>query len=155
MTSLDIKYALMCYFRFKRQWICASECLNNDVMAITDKDVIEVEIKINKYDLWNGEAKKRKHNYYKIMPSWFQDYHANRFSLCVPEDLYEEAKKWIEITNKNYGIYLYKENIGNAMLTAKAPKTLHDYKSEDLRKKIMMRVCSENIGLIKAILDKG
>ena len=42
MNSLEIKHALMSYFRFTRQWICATETLLADVMAITDKDVIEV-----------------------------------------------------------------------------------------------------------------
>ena len=111
VTALDIKHALMWYFRFKRQWICASECLDNDVMAITNKDIIDVEVKINKYDLWNGEAKKSKHRLYKNAPNWFHLYHGNRFYICVPVYLEEEAKKWVEETNKKYGIILYNPDL--------------------------------------------
>ena len=108
MNSSEIKHALMYYFRFKRQWICASECLNNDVMAITNKDIIDVEIKINKYDLWKGEAKKSKHIFYKReMPEWFKFHHANRFYICVPKNLEEEAINWVKETNNKYGIIIY------------------------------------------------
>ncbi len=154
MNSLKIKHALMSYFRFKRQWICASECLNNDVMAITDKDVIEVEIKISKYDLWKGEAKKSKHRLALNPPNWFEIYHANRFYICVPIALKEEAEKWVKVTNDKYGIIEYNEDIGNTIFISKTAKSLHDRKSEELEKKVMMRVCAENIGLICLKKDK-
>ena len=52
VTALKIKHALMYYFRFKRQCICATECLNNDVMAVTHGGMVsEIEVKTSKYDL--------------------------------------------------------------------------------------------------------
>ena len=105
-TSTHLKIAVMSYFRFKRQWLCASECLNSDVIAITDKDVIEVEIKINKQDLWVGEAKKFIHNRFRN-PEFFSKWMLpNRYYMCVPEYLLEEAKKWVSKTNKFIGIHI-------------------------------------------------
>ena len=155
MTSLEIKHALMWYFRFKRQWLCATECLCNDVMAITDKDIIEVEIKINKYDLWKGEAKKDKHE--KFRNPFYSNRlssEANRFYICVPISLREEAEKWVKATNDKYGIIEYNHDIGNAIFISKTARTLHDKTTEGLKESIMMRVCSENIGLIKTILER-
>ncbi len=157
MTSTEIKHALMYYFRFKRQWLCASECLNNDVMAITNKDIIDVEIKISKYDLWKGEAKKSKHNLYKIMPEFYKTFHANRFYICVPLELEEEAKKWVAETNKKYGIIIYHPDMHyiNAIFIKKPAKTLIDGSiNKGLERHVMMRVCSENIGLINTVLLK-
>lgn len=157
ITALKIKHALMSYFRFRRQWLCASECLCADVLAITDKDIIEVEIKISKSDLWHGEAKKNKHNYYKNEnPSWFDRYHANKFYVCVPKNLLEEAKKWVEATNKKYGVIEYDDDVAtaNSIFIAKSAATLHETKKENLERSIMMRVCTENIGLIQKLFTR-
>jgi len=146
ITSLHLKAAVMSYFRFKRQWLCASECLNSDVIAITNKDVIEVEIKVNKYDLWKGEAKKSIHNQYKN-PEKYKGWHLpNRYYMCVPEYLLEEAKKWVEETNDKYGIILYKHECFNDICMIKKAKTIHKNVNPNYAHAVMMRVCSENIG---------
>ncbi len=150
----------MCYFRFKRQWICASECLNGDVMAITDKGVIEVEIKISKYDLWKGEAKKGKHkrNYEQMSDEYkecYKNFAPNRFYICVPRDMREEAKKWVEATNKKYGVIQYHPGLGppgSNIFVSRTARTLHDGTTKGLEGAVMMRVCSENIGLMGNLL---
>lgn len=160
VTSLQIKYALMYYFRFKRQWLCASECNDNDVMAITDKDIIDVEIKISKYDLWKGEAKKSKHKFYSDIENPYWEYRRrlmpNRFYICVPLDLEDEAKKWVEEINPKYGIIIYhpKRHVINSITMAKTARTLNKEVFKGLEKDIMMRVCSENIGLIGKMLNE-
>ncbi len=148
MNSFEIKHALLSYFRYKRQCICATECLDNDVMVIAKNGIIlDIEIKVNKYDLWKGEARKSKHKWYKINPS---KYTANKFYMCVPTELLDEARKWVETTNEKYGIIecsktrLYPRNI----TIIKKASMLHKFKNEKLPYKVMMRVCSENIGLI-------
>ena len=153
ITALQIKHALMYYFRFQRQCICASECLNNDVMVATKGGMVsEIEVKISKYDLWKGEAKKSKHKLYK-------NYHArynipNKFYICVPTILIEEAKNWVEATNNKYGIIRYISS--NNLEFIKKAKKLHSDKSNylELSYKIMMRVCSENIGLIERSINE-
>jgi hypothetical protein len=160
INSLEIKYALMYYFRFKRQWLCASECLNNDVMVITNKDIIEVEIKINKYDLWKGEEKKNKHKYYKDINNSYWRYYRksipNKFYICVPMDLEKEAENWIKNINNKYGIILYHPylHVQSSILIRKSADRLHNEDRMMLRESIMKRVCSENIGLIGNILER-
>ena len=163
MNSLEIKHALMYYFRFKRQWLCASEALLADVMAITDKDIIEVEVKISKTDLWEGEARKNKHKFY-INPSQYQQsYTPNKFYICVPAELSGEAEKWVKATNNKYGIIICKnyhapeKRYPYDVVITKAAQRLHKKFSERLEKSIMKRVCSENINLIgkKLLSNKG
>ena len=154
MNSLEIKHALMSYFRFKRQWICATETLLADVMAITDKDIIEVEVKISKSDLWEGEARKRKHKLFINPSPSRQSYMPNKFYICVPTELSEEAEKWVAEVNSNYGIIICKNHFApekrypfNIVIT-KSAKRLHDKFSNNLKESIMKRVCTENINLI-------
>lgn len=152
ITALDIKRAVMCYLRFTRQWLCASECMNNDVMAITDKDIIEVEIKVSKYDLWKGEAKKRKHKQMQELVGWSVRYLPNRFYICVPIFLEEEARLWVEQTNKKYGIIRYNPELASSFAISIAKTASMIIKSEridrSLERTIMMRVCAENISLM-------
>lgn len=161
ITALRIKHDVMYYFRFNRQCICASECMNNDVMVITKSGlVIDIEIKISKYDLWKGEAKKSKHRIYNrfedksLRTQLYKSSMANRFYICVPIILEEEAKKWVEETNSKYGIIRYTPGYFNSITIPRTAKLLHNEKTESLKTAIMMRVCSENIGLIGNILEK-
>ena len=153
----------MSYFRFKRQWLCASEALLADVMAITDKDIIEVEVKVSKVDLWEGEARKSKHKKF-INPSYYrQDYTPNKFYICVPTELEDEAKKWVETTNNKYGIIICKnyhapkKRYPYNIVIVKSAKRLHEKFSKKMEKSIMSRVCTENINLIekKLLSNKG
>lgn len=158
ITAFKIKHALMYYFRFNRQCICASECLNNDVMVITKSGlVLDIEVKISKYDLWKGEAKKSKHKLYKhfetsVMAQCSKSSMANRFYICVPTILEKEALKWVEEINPKYGIIRYNPSFYNSIMIARTAKLLHNEKSESSKNSIMMRVCSENIGLIGNLL---
>jgi hypothetical protein len=100
--SLIIKTCLMSYFRFKRQWICVDELHTGggelaDLVVDTGTDIREIEIKVDKYDLWKGESRKSKHQRasFRLI---------NSFYLCVPTELVEEGLKWIEQTNPKYGL---------------------------------------------------
>lgn len=159
MNSYEIKHALLSYFRFKRQCICASECMNNDVMVIMGEDIIEVEVKINKYDLWKGEAKKSKHRIYKDLTNPYTQYYdrPNRFYICVPEELKEEAIKWVKSVNKKYGIIICKKRsyFPYSTFIIKRAKPLHNESNKSLKERIMMRVCTENINLIGRLLNES
>jgi hypothetical protein len=154
-NSEIIKTALMSYYRFKRQWICATEvhCGINgeiaDVMVDTGTEIREVEIKCSKSDLWQGEAKKSKHNWYlsghKNIP--------NAFYICVPTELLEEAQKWVIEKNPKYGIIEFITNRLNSqwliweqlVLQNKKAKAISANYSALLKKKIVYRMCSELI----------
>lgn len=152
MKAIEIKHALLSYFRFTRQCICATECLNNDVMGITKNNIIfEVEVKINKYDLWKGEAKKDKHKF-KYNKGDYYTFVPNRFYLCVPPELREEGEKWVQATNKKYGLLLCRKHDSYPYIinVLRSAKLLHKNSAHIDRWKdaIMKRVCSENINLI-------
>ena len=145
-TALHLKEAAMSYFRYNRQWLCATECLNKDVLVMTNKDFIEVEIKVSKSDLWNGESKKFIHHQYKEPEKWAERYMLpNRYYICVPEYLLEEAKKWVQETNTKYGILLYNNNSYQPLIVVKTAKVIHNRKQDKIERPIMMRICSENI----------
>lgn len=106
ITAFDLKLALLEYFRFKRQWICVDEFRGADVIVDTGKDIIEVEVKVSKNDLVNGERKKqRKHQSYKIVN--YNRNCPNKFYFCVPQTLLDSAQKVCEELNPKYGIIIF------------------------------------------------
>lgn len=103
ITSLHLKTSLLYYYRFKRQYLVVDEVYSvcrekADILIDTKKAIFEIEIKINKGDLYK-EKKKRKH---KLDPELKCG--ANNFYLCVPTDLISFAKKWIKEVNPKYGL---------------------------------------------------
>lgn len=93
----------MYYYRFKRQFIACSEVKTDcnelsDVLVSSKKHIFEIEIKTSKQDLIKGEARKQKH----IRPN--EKRLVNKFFICVPTELVEDAKLWIAMTNPNYGL---------------------------------------------------
>jgi len=176
-TAEIIKTAVLSYYRFKRQYLCADEvhvfetdeiC---DVLADSNKAFFEVEIKLTKTDLWQGEAKKKKHEVYKKLdlskyklppPSIDManiteivvDLYApknlpNYFLLCVPPALKEEAEKWIAQTNTKYGLLIFNDYpfkyLAESIWTVKSPKKLHEDYSPSLKKALAKRLCSAYI----------
>lgn len=111
ITAFDLKLALLYYFRFQRQWVCVDEFRGADVIADTGKDVIEVEVKISKYDLEKGEVKKfRKHHYYAMGKS-FALCNPNKFYFCVPESLVLMAVGVCEKLNPKYGVIAFNPHV--------------------------------------------
>jgi len=106
-SAKDLKLALLHYFRFKRQCICVDEFRGADIIADTGKTIIEVEIKLTKTDLINGERKKStKHQAYKLGDS-YQRNQPNLFLFCVPESLVDVAVDWAAVINEKYGIIAF------------------------------------------------
>ncbi len=155
-NSEIIKTALMSYFRFKRQWVCGTEVRvgiigeTADVMVDTGTEIREIEIKTSKQDLWQGEKRKRKHYWYAKEG---RDKGVNSFYICVPTELLDEAKKWVEETNPKYGIiefdtvYLQKDHFRfeEALSFIKKAKTISPIYSKYLKERITYRMCSELI----------
>ncbi len=107
VTSFELKLALLEYFRFERQWVAVDEFRQVDVICNTGKKVIEVEVKVAKNDLTNGEKYKvLKHQaYLKGKP--YRRCHPNEYYFCVPYDLMVEAHKVVEKINPNYGVIIF------------------------------------------------
>lgn len=152
-NSEIIKTALLSYFRFKRQWICATEAHCGicgelaDVMVDTGKEIREIEVKCSKQDLWQGEKKKAKHKWYNI---GHRDI-PNSYYICVPTELIDEAKKWVETTNNKYGIIEFHTNyfqtdyfrFEECLTFIKRAKSISSVYSQRLKKNIIYRMCSE------------
>jgi len=100
--ALHLKTSLLYYYRFKRGYLCSDEVYSTygqiaDILVDTGKSIYEIEIKTNKADLYK-EKKKAKHK-----PDNTR-YTVNKFSLCVPTELVQSAKKWIQEVNPKYGL---------------------------------------------------
>ena len=160
ISSLHLKTALMCYYRFKRQYIVADEIYSNfneiaDILVDTGNEIYEIEIKISKSDL-NAEKKKRKHKNAED-EKWLKKRArgANKFYLCVPTELIPYAEKWIEEVNPKYGLiefntirYMNRNN-GYGTPTwdqyrsfVKRASSLHDNYNKKLRDRIISRLGS-------------
>jgi len=147
ITSLHLKYGLMDYFRYKRQWICADEIYSGffitDILVDTGKWTMEVEIKVTKSDLLNGEERKvecgcNKHDHWPIGRT-------NKFALCVPESLVGVAKQWIDRTNKKYGLFVYlgKSRSVDAIWVERRARSLHnEYSNVNFKQKLLKRLSS-------------
>ena len=83
VTAFDLKLALLQYFRFKRQGVCVEEFRGADIIVDTGKEIIEVEVKITKADLINGEKRKQwKHESYKVQGHIIGISQINFCSVC-------------------------------------------------------------------------
>lgn len=160
ITSLHLKTALMCYYRFKRQYLVADEiysCFNEiaDVLVDTGKEIYEIEIKISRSDL-NAEKKKSKHkNSDKLDEKWIKrrERGANKFYICVPTELIPYAEKWIQEVNPKYGLigfstkrYMNRNNRhrdwDQYRFFVKKASLLHKNYNKKLRDKIISRLGS-------------
>lgn len=127
-NSYQIKAALMWYWRYKRNMICAPELHCGDIVVYDGSFVHEIEIKVSKSDLWNGEARKDKHTSYSNgRYSWGTKTMPNKFSVCVPKYLMETTKEWVIKTNKKYGIIICQDEefISNAIWIIRSAKNIH------------------------------
>lgn len=151
VTAKRIRASLYFYCRYRRGWLCADEAALGwggrcDMLVDTGRATYEIEIKISKSDLWNGEAKKSKH--FKggggDRPFAFgAQYHTNKFYLCVPCSLLDEAKKWCEQVNPAYGIFLFQDDcdFNGGVMVARTAKNLHN-EYQPRREEIGMRLCA-------------
>jgi hypothetical protein len=160
INSEIIKTAVMSYYRFKRQMICADEVYCgrglSDVLVESEKGYYDIEIKVSKSDLWRGEARKPKHSLYLNEVYKEKGLVPNYFIICVPEGLLEEAKKWVEETNKNYGILVFMDSkwetdsyqkqmyprFEELIWSVKTPKNLREGRAERLHEILVKRLNS-------------
>lgn len=102
ITAEEIKRHLYNYWARERACICCDELFHSDdrfradFVVLQGKSIIEIEIKISKSDLINGEKKKEL--------KWSKNSLHSKYGLCVPKYLADEAKKWIDEQNPKYGL---------------------------------------------------
>lgn len=121
ITAAKIKAALIWYYRFRRNCVCADEVTFNnglsDVVIDNGKAALEIEVKISRNDLCVAEFKKAKYATDPGGPSW-PNYtnqcppaliKPNRFYFCVPETLCEDALEVIQKVNPKIGLIIYQD----------------------------------------------
>lgn len=159
VTAFDLKLALLEYFRFQRQWVCVDEFRGADVIVDTDKDIIEVEVKISKYDLVNKECGKNKHQFYCVGQQYCR-LHPNKFYFCVPEPLVPPAIEVCGKLNPKYGViafnpYVFERHIQwnykiphrECLRMVRSAKRLHESYT-NYQRAIAMRTTSKIVILI-------
>ena len=162
ITDLHLKTSLLYYYRFKRRYLCVTECYSGcrekaDILIDTGKSIFEVEIKLNKADLYK-EKKKKKH---KIDP--LKCIGANNFYICTTTNLVPFTLEWIKEVNPKYGLIefntqYYTERKARYNITQwdkclrfrKKATKLHNKYNVYLRKNIIKRLSS---ALCNAYID--
>jgi len=152
ITAKHIKTALLCYFRYKRQHIAATEVAiglsYSDVLSADDCEIYEVEVKISKSDLKKESTdlrKRRKHA--RIVSGAYGTPH--RFYFAVPIELLEETRKFVESLNPKFGIIIYDHNKRNlykkvrVVKRAKLLESTYPDRYKVLKDYIIKRACSE------------
>lgn len=160
INSIHIKTALFAYWRFKRQFTIADEvgiCYTNaDIVVDTGGFLFEIEVKVSKSDLVQGEKRKDKHQRYAKEPFALKElrYVPNQFFICVPTDLIEVAKEWCEKVNPKYGVleYMHEKEDGSVyrhykwedrIRVSKKAKFLHEEPiTTNQRERIVRRLSS-------------
>lgn len=114
LTLLQIKLALMKYFKYDKNCIAVINefrhnvydgCANiEDLVVLTETDIIAIGIKITKNDFITDFNKAK---YRTPKSSLFY----NKFYFCIPYDLKEFVCKYLEENNYiDYGILLIDDN---------------------------------------------
>lgn len=144
ITSIHLKAALLTYFRFGKQYVASDEVGtmegNADIMVDTGKLLIEVETKISRSDLFQGEKRKAsKHELFKALTPEKVNGKAipNHFYIAVPTELLPDAEEWVLANNRKYGILecrtdlllkpkLTRQDWKSAVRIIRKPCMLHD-----------------------------
>jgi len=146
-TAMDLKLALLVYFRFKRQWICVDECMQADVIADTGKHIVEVEVKVSRQDLLRGEEKKRnKHLNYELQ--WYKYSIPNKYYFCVPIELKDTAIEYVYKLNPRYGVMVFDPE-DKSVITVKSALILRTDYNEKHRHEIAKRASCKLITLMQ------
>jgi len=109
INSVNIKAALLFYFRFKRQGIFLTECNIEgpiaDIYGYLSSFSYEIEVKISISDLRNEIKKDR----YK----WNCENEASYYYFCVPIEILDKAQKFINSNFPNAGIIAWDRRRSN------------------------------------------
>lgn len=122
VNSDHIKTAILCWFRFGRQYHHIATEVGHwsaDVVGADEKMLVEVEVKVSKSD-FQRDFTKDKHRFYlntfnKIedkINSYYYKWIPNKFYFAVPEDLGEWAAAYLEEKQSPYGLVVIKHSRG-------------------------------------------
>lgn len=164
LTSLDLKYHIMSYYRYTRHWPLVATEVNTlktfyaDVIAADIEELIEVEIKTSREDfLKEFSTKESKHNIYlskdmnkelgkgtyQLMPN--RMFYAAEPSLCpLMLDILKGSPYGIIEVDYHRGI--------TPVQVIKGATKLHNIFPKQLYSRALMRATSELVSLYKELL---
>ena len=130
-------------------------------MRKTEIEILEAEIKTSKADFIK-DFKKTKYCKWYINSLMEKNALSNKMYYCFPRSLWPKIetifKESCRQFNKSFGVMLYEENdkisIDYRIRVEKIAGKLHKNENTKLIHKINMRLCSENIGLRKELLNE-
>jgi hypothetical protein len=158
MNAIQLKTALLSFFRFQRQWAYVNTESGDfyaDVLTSNKKKLVEIEIKVKHNDIF-AEFKKPKHHQYRSFvekgakpinrrTQWIP----NEYYFAVPEHLLDTLRHQLEEWPE-YGIIVVAHNgwgIAEANIIKKA-KTIHNNEpTPDVLNSMIKRMGSDLITL--------
>ena len=171
LTTPEMKYYILAYYRFQRQYAIAATEVGvfgsyiADVLTSDGKEFIEVEIKISEQDfIHDFSNKSEKHTAYldstlnkvatlkdserKTMP--------NRFFYAVPKSLARTARQYVKDTP--YGLMYVdpddpKLSLNGSIKVVKHAAVINRIYPKDLEKRAISRMSSELVNMYAALLD--
>lgn len=126
INSEHIKTAVMCWFRYARQYhyVCTEVGRwSADVAGANETILVEVEVKVSKSDFLRDYQKSKHHFYIKTFnkeQNTSYGWIPNKFFFAVPEHLEEFGLKHLEETKSPYGLIVVKDQQGGAYPVDKA-----------------------------------
>lgn len=159
MNADILKTELLKYYREKRGfYICATEVDNEieraDVLLMNDKEIIEIEVKMNWKDFLADFKTKSKHIIPPAKPNLkYVFLKANRFFFCVPNSLGDRCNHYLIDNNYDYGLIVF-SGVLTQIKRCKRLKELDEYETKRLRKNIIFRATSELVKLRYEKMEK-
>jgi len=149
MTSKEIKTKALHFFRFRRQYkYIATEAgkWESDILVSDEREIIEIEVKVNLADFKN-DFKKKKHQVYLSPTTYHKNFIPNKFYFCVPEELEKESLDLLK--NSSYGLLVCLGGVitkkGTFIKKVKKAELLKEGVSKKLLHSLILRMGSELI----------
>ena len=151
IDSKQFKWALIEYFKYDRGFdLIATEVLNCDVMAVSKKEVIDIEIKISKSDFLADFKKHKHYKYNQLLKdsaySW-NNCGPNKFYFAVIPELVDFVVDFIKANTteyecvSKYGVISFNES--GQLYVAKNANILQPKFSEFLKREVYKSVMTE------------
>lgn len=166
MNALDLKTEALCWLRFgkKMEYVCTEGGYwEADVLGLSEKFAIEVEVKMSRQDLKREfRSKASKHYLYNNVDGSPSKQVPNYFYFYVPAELEAAAMEIIGSECPKAGLAIYEPfgwaRDGKKTRVAKRPTKLHDTPpTSNFIHTVLLRMGSELCGryLVSQVLHKN
>ena len=165
LTSVDLKYYIMSYYRYIRHWPVVATEVNTlksfyaDVIAADNQEVVEVEIKTTREDfLQEFTTKQSKHNIYLDFDTTNQHKLSKQAYQLMPNRLFYAAEPHLTslmvktLKGTPYGVIEVDWRRAIPAQVIKSANQLHNIFPKQLYNRAVLRATSELVSLYKELL---